>query len=120
VATIVSNANKRRGRWISMLQDFHFRIVHWLGSKHSNFDALNKNLMFVYKDNEDFQVEIRDQTMSSFNSAMEKEVRFVTKNIESPELPYFFTLSKVIDDMLLETTRKTDPIIQNQELVLEE
>jgi hypothetical protein len=103
-----------------MLQDFHSKIVHWLGSKHSNFDALNKNLMFVYKDNEDFQVEIRDQTMSSFNSAMEKEVRFVTKNIESPELPYFFTLSKVIDDMLLETTRKTDPIIQNQELVLEE
>jgi hypothetical protein len=73
--------------------------------------------LFVYKDNEDFHVEICYQMMSSFNSAMEKEVKFVTKNTKSPKLPNFFTLSKVIDDMLLETTRKTNPIIQSQELV---
>jgi hypothetical protein len=24
-----------------MLQDFTFKILHWLGSKHSNVDALN-------------------------------------------------------------------------------
>jgi hypothetical protein len=72
-----------------MLQDFHFKIVHWLGSKHFNFYALNRNLMFVFKDNEDFQVGIPNQMMSFSNSAMEKEVRFVTKNTDFPEIPNF-------------------------------
>jgi hypothetical protein len=37
--TTMSNANGRWGKSISMLQDFHFKIVHRLGSKHSNVDA---------------------------------------------------------------------------------
>jgi hypothetical protein len=36
-----------------MLQDFHFKIVHRLGNKHSNVDALSINLVFVSDDNED-------------------------------------------------------------------
>jgi len=98
---IVFDANKRP----SMLHDFHFKIVHWPGSKQFNVDVLNKNPMFVYEDNEDFQVEILDHMMSSSNSAMEKEVRFVTNNIKFLEIPNLFTLSKVTTDMLLETTR---------------
>jgi hypothetical protein len=42
---IVFEAYERRGRWISMLQDFHFKIVHRVGSKHANVDALRKNPM---------------------------------------------------------------------------
>ncbi len=96
-----------------MLQDFHFKIVHCPRSKHFNIDALNKNLMFILQDNEDFQVEIPDQTMSSSNSVMEKGVQLVTDNIEFLEISNFFTLSEVIDDMLLETIREKNPIIQS-------
>ncbi len=32
--TIVYDVNGRRGRWIFMLQDFHFKILHRLGNKH--------------------------------------------------------------------------------------
>ncbi len=88
---IVFDANKRP----SMLHDFHFKIVHRLGSKQFNVDALNKNSMFVYEDNEDFQVEMSDHMMSSFNNVMENDVRFVTNNTKFPEIPYqFFYLIK--------------------------
>jgi hypothetical protein len=59
--TIVFYVNKRWGRWTSMLQDFHFKIIHRLGSKNSNVYALNRNLEFVSKEEEDFLVEILDQ-----------------------------------------------------------
>jgi hypothetical protein len=101
-----------------MLHNFHFKIVHRPTSKHFNVDSLNKNPMFVYEDNEDFQVEIPNHIMSSSNSAMEKEVKFVTNNIKFPKIPNFFTLSKVTNDMLLETTRETNSIIQSRELIL--
>jgi hypothetical protein len=45
--TIVCDANGRRGRWISMLQDFHFKILHCLGNKHANVGALSSNLIFI-------------------------------------------------------------------------
>jgi hypothetical protein len=51
---IVSSANGKRGRWISMLQDFHFKTIHRLGNKNFNVDALSRNLMFVLDENEDF------------------------------------------------------------------
>jgi len=38
---IVSDAHGRRGRWIDMLQDFSFKIVHRPGMKHTNADALS-------------------------------------------------------------------------------
>jgi hypothetical protein len=52
--TIVSNPNERQGRWRSMLQDFHFKIVHKLGRRHSNVDALNRNPIFVSNGEKDF------------------------------------------------------------------
>ncbi len=37
----VSDANGRRGRWIDLLQDFSFKILHRPGMKHTNVDALS-------------------------------------------------------------------------------
>jgi hypothetical protein len=33
----------KRGRWINMLQDFSFKTIHYVGSKHSNVDALSRS-----------------------------------------------------------------------------
>jgi hypothetical protein len=38
---IVSDAYGRRGRWITMLRDFQFKIIHQVGSKHLNVDVLS-------------------------------------------------------------------------------
>ncbi len=38
----VSNAHGWRGRWIDMLQDFNFKIVHRPKLRHSNVEALSK------------------------------------------------------------------------------
>jgi hypothetical protein len=56
----ISDAYGHRGRWISMFQDFHFKIVHHLGSKHANVYALSINLVDMYKVDEDFGNEIQD------------------------------------------------------------
>ncbi len=45
---------------INMLQDFNFKILHRLGSKHSNVDALNRNHVGGAKKDEDFYEEIQD------------------------------------------------------------
>ncbi len=51
---IVSNVYQRWGRWINMLQDFNFNIMHHLGSKHSNADAFDKNAIRHANENDDF------------------------------------------------------------------
>jgi hypothetical protein len=56
----VSDAHGRRGRWIDMLQDFSFKIVHRPGMKHVNVDALSRNLVGDAKDDDDFSEEIQD------------------------------------------------------------
>jgi hypothetical protein len=43
-----------KGCWINMLQDFNFKILHRLESKHSNVDALNWNPMGSVESNENF------------------------------------------------------------------
>jgi hypothetical protein len=53
---IVFNVNGKRGRWIFMLQDFHFKSVHHLGNNDFNVDALKKNPVFISNENEDFHV----------------------------------------------------------------
>jgi len=58
LATIL-DAYGRRGKWINMLQDFNFQIVHHLGSMHTNADILSKNPMEGVND-DDFQSEIED------------------------------------------------------------
>jgi hypothetical protein len=43
----VFDVNGKYEKWISMFQDFHFKIIHRFGNKHSNVDALSKNHVFV-------------------------------------------------------------------------
>jgi hypothetical protein len=56
----VSDAHGRRGRWIDLLQDYIFKIVHRPGMRHLNADALSRNPVGKAMDDEDFQQEIQD------------------------------------------------------------
>jgi hypothetical protein len=56
----VSDAHGRRGRWIDMLQDFSFKILHRPGMRHTNVDALSRNPVGAAVDDEDFGCEIQD------------------------------------------------------------
>jgi hypothetical protein len=56
----VSNAHGRRGRWINLLQDYSFKIVHRPGMRHANADTLSRNPVGQAMDDEDFQQEIQD------------------------------------------------------------
>jgi len=58
----VSDANGRRGRWVDMLQDFSFKIIHRPGLRHTNIDALSKNLVGPVADDDEFGEEIQDIT----------------------------------------------------------
>jgi hypothetical protein len=58
----VSDTHGRRGRWVGMLQDFCFKIVHRPGLRHMNVDALSRNLVRLAEEDEDFGEEIRDIT----------------------------------------------------------
>jgi hypothetical protein len=55
---IVSNPFGRRGRWISMLQDFNFKIVDIARARHANANVFNYNLVGSHDEDEDFGVEI--------------------------------------------------------------
>jgi hypothetical protein len=55
---IVSNAYKKIGWWIDMLQDFNFKILHRSGSKHSNVNALSRNPVSGVEEDEKFSEEI--------------------------------------------------------------
>jgi len=56
----ISNAHGRRGRWIDMLQDFSFKIVHRPGMRHANADTLSRNPVGQVVDDDDFYQEIQD------------------------------------------------------------
>jgi len=56
----VSDAHGRRGRWINMLQDFNFKILHRPGLRHTNADALSRNLVGQAMDDDDFSEKIQD------------------------------------------------------------
>ncbi len=115
---IVCDVNEKRGRWISMLQDFHFKIVHHPGNKHFNVDALNKNPMFVSNENEDFQGEVLNQVVFVSKNAMKDGIQFMINNSKFHEMPNLFTLSKVTDDLLLETTKEKYLVMKCHELAL--
>jgi hypothetical protein len=51
----------RRSRWMSMLQDFNFKIVHRAGARHANVDALSRNLVDSHDEDEEFGMEIQDE-----------------------------------------------------------
>jgi hypothetical protein len=56
----VSDAHGRRGRWIDMLQDFSFKILHRPGLRHTNADALSRNPVGQATDDDDFGEKIQD------------------------------------------------------------
>jgi hypothetical protein len=58
--TTVSDASGRRGRWIHLLQDFDFKIVHRPGLRHTNVDALSRNPVGKALEDDDFNREIQD------------------------------------------------------------
>jgi len=58
----VSDTHGRRGKWVGMLQDFSFKIVHRPGMRHMNADALSRNPVGLAVEDEDFGEEIRDIT----------------------------------------------------------
>ncbi len=74
----VSDANGRRGRWIDMLQDFSFKIVHRPGLRHTNVDALSRNPVGPAMDDDDFCEEIQDIGNAQTDTPMEEgELLFV-------------------------------------------
>jgi hypothetical protein len=72
----VSDTHGRRGRWVGMLQDFSFKILHRPGLKHMNADALSRNPIRLAEEDEDFDEEIRD-IASAYPYAPEEETEFL-------------------------------------------
>ncbi len=65
----VSDAHGRRGRWIGLLQDYSFKIVHRPGVRHANADALSRNPVGQAIEDEDFQQEIQDDPHAQHEEA---------------------------------------------------
>ncbi len=63
----VSDAHGRRGRWIDMLQDSSFKIVHRPGMRHANADALSRNPVGQAVDDEDSHQEIQDDPNTQYD-----------------------------------------------------
>jgi hypothetical protein len=74
----MSDAHGRRGRWIDMLQDFSFKIIHRPGLRHTNVDALSRNLVGLATDDDDFSEKIQDIGNTQTDTPKEKaEILFV-------------------------------------------
>jgi hypothetical protein len=56
----MSDVHGRRGRWIDLLQDFSFQIVHRPGLRHTNVDALSRNPVGLAVEDDDFCEEVQD------------------------------------------------------------
>jgi hypothetical protein len=54
----ISDAHGKRGRWIDMSQDFGFKIVHRPRFRHTNVNALSRNLVGLATYDDDFNEEI--------------------------------------------------------------
>lgn len=50
--------NVYKGKWINMLQNFNFKIMHRTRSKHGNVNALSTNLVDSLDEEKEFQKEI--------------------------------------------------------------
>jgi hypothetical protein len=69
----VSDTHGRRGRWIDLLQDFSFQIVHRLGLRHTNVDALSRNPVGLAVEDDDFCEEVQDVGSAQTDAQMEEE-----------------------------------------------
>jgi hypothetical protein len=63
------DVNVRRGRWVDMLQDFSFKIIHRPGLRHTNVDALSRNPVGPAADDDDFNEEIQDIASTRTNAS---------------------------------------------------
>ncbi len=88
----VSDPFGRRGKWISMLQDFNFKIVHRAGARFANVDALNHNLIGSHDEDEDFGVEIQD---------VKKNVDVAQVQKSTTLSPHIFTIPQAVDVKLM-------------------
>ncbi len=80
----VSDAHGGRGRWVDMLQDFSFKIIHQPGLRHTNVDALSRNPVGLATDDDDFRGEIQDIGNTQTGAPKgEREVRFVQMGKET-------------------------------------
>jgi len=68
----VSDAHGRRGRWIDLLQDFSFQIVHRPGLRHTNVDALSRNPVGPANEDDDFCEEIQDVGNAQIDTHVEE------------------------------------------------
>jgi len=69
----VSDAHGRRGRWIDLLQDFSFQIVHRPGLRHTNVDALSRNPVGLAVEDDDFCEEVQDVGSAQTDTQLEEE-----------------------------------------------
>jgi hypothetical protein len=88
----VSDAHGRRGRWIDMLQDFDFKIVHRAGLKHANADALSRNPVEQAADDEDFREEIPDDPVTQHGTSEAAEKVLAIR--KGQQLQWFEKLKK--------------------------
>jgi hypothetical protein len=70
---IVLDAHGRRGRWIDMLQDFNFKIMHRPGMRHTNANALSRNPVGQAADDDNFCQKIQDDPNTQNESAKATE-----------------------------------------------
>jgi hypothetical protein len=57
---IVLDVHGRRGRWIDMLQEFSFKILHRLRFRHINVDALSGDPVGPTMGDDDVSEKIQD------------------------------------------------------------
>ncbi len=76
----VSDANGRRGRWIDLLQNFSFKILHRPGLKHGNVDALSRNPVGQATDDDDFSDEICDMGEAQTDATRSTRTVFSTQH----------------------------------------
>jgi hypothetical protein len=102
----MSDANGMWEKRISMLQNFHFKIVHRLGSTHSNVDVLSMDHVFVLDEKENFQAEVPNQTIVISKATMESGKRSLHDRTKIHEIENIFTLSKVTQKRLEQLAEK--------------
>ncbi|CAM6026614.1 unnamed protein product [Sphagnum balticum] len=69
----MSDAHGRRGRWIDLLQDFSFQIVHRPSLRHTNVDALSRNPVGLAVEDDDFCEEVQDVGSAQTDTQLAEE-----------------------------------------------
>ncbi len=81
----ISDAHGRRGRWVDMLQDFNFKIIHRPKLRHTNVDALSRNPVGPTTDDDDFNEEIQDIASTRTDASRGDEEFFCVRTSKEKE-----------------------------------